>query len=94
MPVIGLAKGAMIMSDFRHKIKTVASTKGTSAPEGAKKAGMGCLGLLILIVSILSLIIAIGLFQSSSWILAGFTTVFFLISAATAVLLMVPQKAE
>lgn len=83
-----------MMSDFRHKIKAVASTKGTSAPESAKKAGMGCLGFLILIVSILSLIIAFGLFQSSSWILGGFTFLFFLISAATAALLLVPQKAE
>lgn len=83
-----------MMSDFRHKIKAVASTKGTSAPEGAKRAGMGCLGVLILIVSILSLMIAIGLFQSNSWILAGFTSVFFLISTATAALLIVPQKAE
>lgn len=83
-----------MMSDFRHKIKAVASTKGTSAPESAKKAGMGCLGFLILIVSILSLIITIGLFQSNSWLLGGFTTLFFLISAATAALLLVPQKAE
>ena len=80
------------MADWREKITSVSKTKGESAPEGAKRAGLGCLGLLVAVVSILTLLIAIGLFKSGFALMGIFTTVFLLICIATAVLLLVPNK--
>lgn len=80
------------MADFREKIKTIASTKGTSAPEPAKNLGMGCLAGAIVIVSILTFIITIGLFKSGSWIAGSFAGLFFLMSALTAAILVLPHK--
>lgn len=80
------------MADWREKITSVSKTKGTTAPEGAKRAGLGCLGLIIVAVSILTLLIAIGLFKSGFVLMGVFTTVFLLICIATAALLLVPNK--
>ena len=80
------------MADWREKITSVSKTKGTTAPEGAKRAGLGCLGLIIVAVSILTLLITIGLFKSGFVLMGVFTTVFLLICVATAGLLLVPNK--
>ena len=80
------------MADWREKITSVSKTKGTTAPEGAKRAGLGCLGLIIIVVSILTLLITIGLFKSGFALMGIFTTVFLLICLATAALLLVPNK--
>lgn len=80
------------MADWREKIKTISKTKGESAPEPAKRLGMGCLSAAILAVSILAFIIAIGLFKSGSWITGLFAGLFFLLCAATAALLLMPHK--
>lgn len=80
------------MADWREKITSVSKTKGTSAPEGAKRAGLGCLGLLVAVVSILTLLIAIGLFKSGFLLMGIFTTIFLLICIATTVLLLAPNK--
>ena len=80
------------MADWREKITSVSKTKGTSAPEGAKRAGLGCLGLIIVAVSILTLLITIGLFKSGFALMGVFTTLFLLICIATAALLLVPNK--
>ncbi|HSI66017.1 MAG TPA: hypothetical protein VK947_01295 [Planococcus sp. (in: firmicutes)] len=82
------------MADWREKLKTISSTKGDSAPEGAKRAGIGCLSLVIAVVSILTFIITIGLLFSGSWVIGTFAAIFCVISASTAVLLLLPQKAE
>ncbi|TWT06915.1 hypothetical protein FQV26_03645 [Planococcus sp. CPCC 101016] len=80
------------MADWREKITNVSKTKGTTAPEGAKRAGLGCLGLIIVAVSILTLLIAIGLFKSGFALMGVFTTIFLLICIATSALLLVPNK--
>jgi hypothetical protein len=80
------------MADWREKIKTISNTKGASAPEPAKRLGIGCLAIAILAVSILAFIIAIGLFKSGSWVTASFAGLFFLLCAAMAVLLLLPHK--
>lgn len=82
------------MADWREKIKSVSRTKGSSAPESAKRIGMGCLGFAVLAVSILTLMVAFGLFKSGSWMAGFFAGAFFLVSAATAVLLLIPQKSN
>ncbi|MBT2570851.1 hypothetical protein [Planococcus sp. ISL-110] len=80
------------MADWREKITSVSKTKGTSAPESAKRAGLGCLGLIVAVVSILTLLIAIGLFKSGFLLMGIFTTIFLLICVATTVLLIAPNK--
>ena len=80
------------MADWREKIKTIANTKGESAPEPAKRLGMGCLTAAVIAVSILAFIIAIGLFKSGSWVIGLFAGLFFLLCAATAVILLLPHK--
>lgn len=82
------------MAGWREKIQNISTTKGDSAPEGAKRAGVGCLSFIIAAVSILTFIIAIGLLFSGSWVMGSFAAVFGVISASTAVLLLFPQKAE
>lgn len=82
------------MAGWREKIKNISSTKGDSAPEGAKRAGVGCLSFIIAVVAILTFIITIGLLLSGSWVLGLFAALFFGISAFTAVLMLVPQEAE
>lgn len=82
------------MADWREKIKTVSSTKGSTAPESAKRAGVGCLAFFVLAVSILTLLIAIGLFKSGNWILALFILAFFALSSVTAAILILPQKSD
>ncbi|SDI60040.1 hypothetical protein SAMN04487975_12216 [Planococcus glaciei] len=80
------------MADFREKIKTISSTKGSSAPETAKRLGMGCLLMVVLAVSILTFFLAIGLFLSGNWILALVVLLFFALSTLTASVLLFPQK--
>ena len=80
------------MSDWLNKIKTVSSTKGETAPESAKSAGVGCLAAVIAIVTILTFLIAFGLFRSGHWVMGSFTAAFALIGALTSVLLFWPQK--
>ncbi|MCH4826163.1 MAG: hypothetical protein N2C11_01860 [Planococcus sp. (in: firmicutes)] len=80
------------MADWREKITSVSKTKGTTASESAKRAGLGCLGLVIAVVSILTLLITIGLFKSGFVLMGSFATLFLLISMATTVLLLVPRK--
>ena len=82
------------MADWREKMKSVSKTKGSSAPESAKRLGMGCLGSAVLAVSILTLIVAFGLFKSGSWMAGLFAGAFLLVSAATTVLLIMPQKSN
>ncbi|MDN7244815.1 hypothetical protein QWY13_04840 [Planococcus sp. N017] len=82
----------MMMADFREKIKTISSTNGSSAPENAKRLGMGCLMVALLAVFILTFFLAIGLFISGSWMIALVILLFFLISTAMAVLLLYPSK--
>ncbi|WP_038704770.1 hypothetical protein [Planococcus sp. PAMC 21323] len=80
------------MADWRGKITSVSKTKGTTAPESAKRAGLGCLGLIIAVVSILTLLITIGLFKSGFVLMGSFATLFLLICSATTVLLLMPHK--
>lgn len=80
------------MADWREKMKSISNTKGASAPEPAKRLGMGCLTAALLAVSILAFIIAIGLFKSGSWVIGLFAGLFFLLCAAMAVLLLLPHK--
>ncbi len=80
------------MADWRGKITSVSKTKGTTAPESAKRAGLGCLGVLIAVVSILTLLITIGLFKSGFVLMGIFATAFLLICIATTALLLVPNK--
>ncbi|RNF40074.1 hypothetical protein [Planococcus salinus] len=80
------------MADWRQRIKTISSTKGDSAPESAKRTGIGCLTTFVLIVSILTFLITFGLFQSGSWGMAFFSAVFAVLSIATLVILLLPQK--
>ena len=80
------------MADWLEKIKTVSSTKGDTAPESAKRAGVGCLGAVIAIATILTFIIAFGLFISGHWIMGSFAAVFALIGTLTSALLLWPQK--
>lgn len=80
------------MADWRQRIKNIASTKGASAPENAKQTGMGCLTVLILIVSILTFIITFGLFRSGDWGMALFSGTFTVLSASTLLILLSPQK--
>lgn len=80
------------MADWRQRIKNIASTKGSSAPENAKRTGMGCLTVLILIVSILTSIITFGLFRSGYWGMALFSGTFTVLSVSTLLILLSPQK--
>ncbi|ANU09997.1 hypothetical protein A1A1_06452 [Planococcus antarcticus DSM 14505] len=80
------------MADWREKITSISKTKGTSAPEGAKRAGLGCLGLIVAVVSILTLLITIGLFKSGYALMGIFAVAFLLVCIATTVLLLAPNK--
>lgn len=80
------------MADWREKITSVSKTKGTSAPEGAKRAGLGCLGLIVAAISILTLLITIGLFRSGYGLMGVLTTAFLVVCIATTVLLLAPSK--
>lgn len=80
------------MSDWLNKIKTVSSTKGDTAPESAKSAGVGCLAIVIAIASILTFLIAFGLFRSDHWIMGSFAVVFASLGTLTSILLFWPQK--
>src|SRR5690606_16008685 len=91
-PVIGWNKEAMLMADFREKIKTISSTKGSTAPEPAKRLGMGCLLIAVLAVSILTFFLAIGLFLNGNWIMGIVLSIFFLMSAMIALVLLFPHK--
>ncbi|TWT03470.1 hypothetical protein [Planomicrobium sp. CPCC 101079] len=82
------------MADWREKIKTISAANGSSAPEGAKRAGIGCLAFFLTTVSILTFIIAIGLFRSGNWIVALFILAFFALSTVTAAILLTPQKTD
>ncbi|CEG21880.1 hypothetical protein BN1080_00799 [Planococcus massiliensis] len=80
------------MADLREKIKTISSTKGDHAPESAKRIGLWVIAAMAAAVSILTFIIAIGLFRNGNWILAAIASLFFLLSAATAYVLAFPHK--
>lgn len=80
------------MADWLNKIKTVSRTNGGSAPESAKRAGVGCLGAVIAIATILTFLIAFGLFKSGNWLMGSFALIFAAIGAATALILFWPQK--
>lgn len=80
------------MADWLEKVKSVSSTKGSSAPESAKRAGIGCLSILIAAVSILSFIIAFSLFGSGNWVLATFALIFALLSAMTVWITVMPDN--
>ncbi|WP_106532796.1 hypothetical protein [Planomicrobium soli] len=82
------------MADWREKIKTIAAANGSSAPEGAKKAGIGCLVLFMAAVSILTFIISIGLYRSGNWVVALFALTFFVLSTITAAILLIPHKTD
>jgi CHASE2 domain-containing sensor protein len=84
----------MMMADWREKIKTISSSNGSSAPEAAKRAGIGCLAFFIIAVSILTFLISIGLFRSGNWIIALFILAFFALSSVTAAILLFPQKTD
>lgn len=80
------------MADWRQKISDISKTKGDSAPESAKRAGMGCLIALIVIVSILTLVMAIGLMTAGHWIIGSMTLLFFAFCAATVLAMVWPHK--
>lgn len=80
------------MADWLNKIKTISRTKGESAPESAKRAGLGCLGAIIAIATILTFLIAFGLFRSGHWLMGSFALIFAAIGAATSIILFWPQK--
>lgn len=80
------------MADWLEKIKTISSTKGSSAPESAKRAGIGCLSVLVAAVSILTFFIAFGLFRSGDWILGLFAVLFGLMASATVLILILPHN--
>jgi len=80
------------MADWRQKVFDISKTKGDSAPESAKRAGMGCLIGIIIIVSILTLVMAIGLIGAGHWVMGGFTLVFFAASAVTCLAMIWPHK--
>ncbi|WP_422124055.1 hypothetical protein DHX103_04375 [Planococcus sp. X10-3] len=80
------------MSDWLNKIKTVSSTKGDTAPESAKSAGVGCLGAVIAIATILTFLIAFGLFKSGNPVMGIFAALFAIVGALTSFLLLWPQK--
>ena len=82
------------MSDWLNKIKTVSSTKGNTAPESAKSAGVGCLATVIAIASILTFLIAFGLFRSGHWIMGSFAVAFATVGGLTSALLLWPQKSN
>lgn len=82
------------MADWLDKIKTVSSTKGESAPESAKSAGVGCLAAVIAIATILTFLIAFGLFRSGHWVMGSFAGIFAVIGAITSALLLLPQKSN
>ncbi|MBT2583047.1 hypothetical protein [Planococcus sp. ISL-109] len=80
------------MADWRQKMSDISKTKGDSAPESAKRAGMGCLIGVIVIVSILTLVMAVGLTTSGHWLIGGFTLLFFAACAVTFLALIWPHK--
>lgn len=80
------------MADWLEKIKSVSSTKGETAPESAKSAGVGCLAVVIAIATILTFLIAFGLFKSGHWIMGSFALMFAALGALTSALLLWPQK--
>ncbi|MFD1032954.1 hypothetical protein [Metaplanococcus flavidus] len=80
------------MADWLEKIKSVSSTKGDSAPESAKRAGVGCLAVVIAIATILTFLIAFGLFRSGNPVMGSFAAVFAVIGTLTSFLLLWPQK--
>ncbi|AQQ54334.1 hypothetical protein [Planococcus lenghuensis] len=73
------------MDDFRQKIKAIIQTDGSAAPEPVKKAAMGCLSVVLLVVSVLILLISMGLFQDGSWLFGSVLFLFFLLTAVMAV---------
>lgn len=82
------------MADWLSKVKTVSRTKGDSAPESAKRAGVGCLGAITVIATILTFLIAFGLFRSGHWIMGSAALLFAVIGALTSALLLWPQKSN
>lgn len=82
------------MADWLNKIKTVSSTKGDSAPESAKSAGVGCLAVAIAIATILAFLIVFGLFSSGNWVMGSFAAFFAILGALTSTLLLWPQKSN
>ncbi|WP_203332114.1 hypothetical protein [Planococcus beigongshangi] len=82
------------MADWLDKIKTVSKTKGDSAPESAKSAGIGCLGAIIVIATILTFLIAFGLFRSGHWVMGSSALLFAVIGTLTSALLLWPQKSN
>lgn len=80
------------MADWRQRITDISKTKGDSAPESAKRAGMGCLIGVIFIVSIMALVMAIGMMASGHWVIGTVTLLFFLISAGTGMALIWPHR--
>lgn len=82
------------MADWLDKIKTISKTKGDSAPESAKRAGVGCLAAVIAITTILTFLIAFGLFKSGHWLMGSLCLLFALIGTLTSILLFWPQKSN
>lgn len=72
------------MADMRQKIKAISSANGASAPELSKRLGMGFLFAVLAAVSILTFIIAIGLFKSGSLLMGTIFTAFLLLTLLTA----------
>lgn len=80
------------MADWRQRISDISKTKGDSAPESAKRAGMGCLIGLIVAAAILTLVMAVGLFTSGHWVIGGITLLFSFTSIATVMALAWPHR--
>ena len=80
------------MADWQQKMSNISKTKGDSAPENAKRAGMGCLIGLIIVTAILTLVMAIGLFTNGHWVIGGFTLLFSLASIGTVLALAWPHR--
>ncbi|WP_088007672.1 hypothetical protein [Indiicoccus explosivorum] len=79
------------MADWRHKLRTITRTDGSTAPEPVKQAALGCLSLVLFAVSILTFIILFSLFRNGHWLLGIPASLFFLASAGTAAI-MFPLK--
>lgn len=80
------------MADWRQRISDISKTKGDSAPESAKRTGMGCLIGLIVAAAILTLVMAVGLFTSGHWVIGGITLLFSFTSIATVMALAWPHR--
>ena len=73
------------MADWRQKVRTISRSDGSTASETGKRAAVGCLSVVLFIISILTLIILFSLFRNGEWVLGILAAFFFIVTAGTAV---------